>query len=119
MTNCWRREDLVIAEPHMNARVVYNSIIYIENRYRETVIVTEKGRIGLKYRLQEAADQLSRAAGKRFCSAGVSYIINFDHVNYMSDGTLYMSNGEEISFCKNMYLKVRKCYREYIMAADC
>lgn len=111
--NAKTKDSLIVIETHVTARIDYSDIVYIECRGRDTLVATERFELMIKRRLEDICDELERNS-KMFCRMDKRRIINLDKVDYMMGGVIYLSNGREVRSSKSIYLKTRKCYREYI-----
>ncbi len=104
------RTHLPIIKPDIVANVSYDDIVYILQRLEETNVVTEKRLFVFNSRLRDIAVMLDG----RFYQCHRSYIINLDHIEFLKDSRVHMSNGDSIYLCKSLYLRARHAYIEYI-----
>ena len=104
------KTHLPIIKSDIVANVSYDDIVYILQRLDETSIVTQKRMFVFNSRLRDIASELDA----RFYRCHRSYIINLDHVEFLRDSRVHMSNGDSIYLCKSLYLRARHTYIEYI-----
>ena len=107
------KNSLIVIETHVTARIDYSDIVYIECRGRDTLVTTERFELMIKRRMEDISGELEKNS-TMFCRMDKRRIINLEKVDYMMGGVIYLSNGREERSSKSIYLKARKCYREYI-----
>lgn len=107
------KNSLIVIETHVTARIDYSDIVYIECRGRDTLVTTERFELMIKRRMEDISSELEKNS-TMFCRMDKRRIINLEKVDYMMGGVIYLSNGREVRSSKSIYLKARKCYREYI-----
>ncbi len=93
-----------------------DEIIYLENELRKIRMHTtdEQGEYCFYGTFREISEELDH----RFIGGSRTYILNAQHIRALVDeGGQYevvMSNGHQLDFCKNSFLRIRQAYEMWI-----
>lgn len=93
-------------------RLEESDILYIETNRHKNFFCTTKGAYSIYKKLDEIEEDLK---GGNFVRAHQSYLVNMSYIEKISNYTLKLTTGQEISVPKSRYPEVK---RQYAMFQD-
>ena len=106
------RTFLPIISRDLTQKIRIASILYLTQETRYIHIVTDRGEVVVRGKLEDMARSLP--ASFDYCHSFL--LINLDRVEKMQDVCVYFDNGRCLHVCKGSYVAFRKRFHEYLLS---
>lgn len=107
-----KKRYLVLRAENRTCRVSLRSILYLEAQKRcQQLYLTDGTELTLRMTMAKIYEMLSEY--QEFVKAGVSYIVNLDHVESLNAQEIKMDNGAVIHLPRGAYQTLRGQYFDY------